>query len=388
MTQGQALRPRAQEAPRDAAARQGLPRRRQPALPHGQGGGAEGRPVPLPRPAQPQARLPPRCGSPASTPPRVRTACPIRSSCTAWSSPASSWTARSWPTSPSATPTPFDALPTAPARRWRPAEHPAEATSTAKRAPLLTGRAPFLSVPDASHHKPTTTESSRRSASSAAPALARALGPVRGRGRGSAGRRRRRRLAVRRALLRGRQRPAGGGGRARAAGVGLGARLGHARAGGLPGAVGGRPAGRCASTCTASTTPATSARCCARAEAFGASCVALGPGSADPFGPKAVRASMGAVFAVPRRQARHRHASRRQGRAGRPATGVPLRELGASECSAEITPADRRRARRPPAELVDSADRTAHIPIHTDSLNAAMAATSPCTNSRLGWRRA
>src|SRR5205807_3139997 len=29
--------------------------------------------------------------------------------------------------------------------------------------------------------------------------------------------------------------------------------------------------------------------------AFGASCVALGPGSADPFSPKAVRASMGAL---------------------------------------------------------------------------------------------
>ena len=34
------------------------------------------------------------------------------------------------------------------------------------------------------------------------------------------------------------------------------------------------------------------------AEAFGASCVALGPGCADPFSPKAVRASMGAVFSV------------------------------------------------------------------------------------------
>ena len=34
-------------------------------------------------------------------------------------------------------------------------------------------------------------------------------------------------------------------------------------------------------------------------QAFGASSVALGPGSADPFGPKAVRASMGAVFGVP-----------------------------------------------------------------------------------------
>src|SRR5438270_13328116 len=35
------------------------------------------------------------------------------------------------------------------------------------------------------------------------------------------------------------------------------------------------------------------------AQAFGASSVALGPGTADPYGPKAVRASMGAVFAVP-----------------------------------------------------------------------------------------
>ena len=35
------------------------------------------------------------------------------------------------------------------------------------------------------------------------------------------------------------------------------------------------------------------------AQAFGASCVALGPGTADPYSPKAVRASMGAVFAVP-----------------------------------------------------------------------------------------
>src|SRR5688572_4447006 len=33
--------------------------------------------------------------------------------------------------------------------------------------------------------------------------------------------------------------------------------------------------------------------------AFGAGSVALGPGTADPYGPKAVRASMGAVFAVP-----------------------------------------------------------------------------------------
>src|SRR5205085_1789201 len=33
--------------------------------------------------------------------------------------------------------------------------------------------------------------------------------------------------------------------------------------------------------------------------AFGAASVALGPGCADPFGPRAVRASMGAIFSVP-----------------------------------------------------------------------------------------
>src|SRR3954453_5859406 len=33
--------------------------------------------------------------------------------------------------------------------------------------------------------------------------------------------------------------------------------------------------------------------------AFGAGSVVLGPGTADPYGPKAVRASMGAVFGVP-----------------------------------------------------------------------------------------
>ena len=33
--------------------------------------------------------------------------------------------------------------------------------------------------------------------------------------------------------------------------------------------------------------------------AFGASSVALGPDTADPFGPKAVRASMGAIFPIP-----------------------------------------------------------------------------------------
>src|SRR5215211_5252686 len=46
--------------------------------------------------------------------------------------------------------------------------------------------------------------------------------------------------------------------------------------------------------------------------AFGAGSVALGPGTADPYGPKAVRASMGALFEMP--VARVRDASELPGR--------------------------------------------------------------------------
>ena len=101
---------------------------------------------------------------------------------------------------------------------------------------------------------------------------------------------------------------------------------------------GGRrsPPGRCASTCTASTIPATSARSCARREAFGASCVAIGPGTADPYGPKAVRASMGAIFGVPLARARDRRSRELPGRptialvrraAARPNFGAPVRRV-------------------------------------------------------------
>ena len=53
--------------------------------------------------------------------------------------------------------------------------------------------------------------------------------------------------------------------------------------------------------------------------AFGAGSVALGPGSADPYGPKAVRASMGALFEVPVARVRERRrAAGPADRAGRP----------------------------------------------------------------------
>ena len=103
--------------------------------------------------------------------------------------------------------------------------------------------------------------------------------------------------------------------------------------------------------------------------AFGASCVALGPDCADPFGPKAVRASMGAVFAVPIARVE------RVGELPRPATALVAREgeplRGPAEGSL-LVGAEREGL---PEEVVAACDRVACIPIRSESLNAAMAAT-------------
>lgn len=108
------------------------------------------------------------------------------------------------------------------------------------------------------------------------------------------------------------------------------------------------------------------------AQAFGADCVALGPGSADPFGPKAVRASMGAVFGVP--LARAGTLAELPGRtvALVPEKGVALAALSRP---GELTLLIGGERDGLPAELRAQADEVAHIPIATDSLNAAMAAT-------------
>lgn len=105
--------------------------------------------------------------------------------------------------------------------------------------------------------------------------------------------------------------------------------------------------------------------------AFGANSVALGPGSADPFSPKAVRASMGAIFSVP--VARVKDPAElpvpRIALAAR--EGVPLHELS-GPCTLLIG-AEREGL---PADVVAGCDGVAHIPIaRADSLNAAMAAT-------------
>ena len=105
--------------------------------------------------------------------------------------------------------------------------------------------------------------------------------------------------------------------------------------------------------------------------AFGASSVVLGPGTADPYGPKAVRASMGAIFSVP--VARVRGVDELPGRRVALAAGAgrPLAELGEREV-ALVVGAEREGL---PDAVLGECDEVCHIPIHSESLNAAMAAT-------------
>ncbi len=128
------------------------------------------------------------------------------------------------------------------------------------------------------------------------------------------------------------------------------------------------------------------------AKAFGASSVALGPGCADPYGPKAVRASMGAIFDV--EIARVEDVGELPGErialiahGGEVLRGSPASELDTATASIDGSPGGGSRAGGPltllvgaereglPAEVVQACERTAHIPIAAESLNAAMAAT-------------
>jgi RNA methyltransferase, TrmH family len=106
--------------------------------------------------------------------------------------------------------------------------------------------------------------------------------------------------------------------------------------------------------------------------AFGAASVAVGPGSADPYGPKAVRASMGALFEVP--VARIREPAELPGRriALVARTGAPLHELPAADEVTLVVGAEREGL---PDAVVAACDDVAHIPIRSESLNAGMAAT-------------
>jgi RNA methyltransferase, TrmH family len=106
--------------------------------------------------------------------------------------------------------------------------------------------------------------------------------------------------------------------------------------------------------------------------AFGAASVALGPGTADPYGPKAVRASMGALFEVP--VARIRTVEELPGRkvALVARGGAPLDDVVAAGDLALVVGAERDGL---PADVVAACDATATIPVRAESLNAAMAAT-------------
>lgn len=161
------------------------------------------------------------------------------------------------------------------------------------------------------------------------------------------------------------------------------------------------------------------------AEAFGAASVALGPGTADPFSPKAVRASMGAIFAVPVARVAALDELPGETIALAAGAGAPLAALvegrragagdalgaavgegaaaaagegaapgeGAAAAAGESAAAGEGAAAGAdaptsattlligaereglPPEILAQADHVAHIPIATHSLNAAMAAT-------------
>jgi TrmH family RNA methyltransferase len=109
------------------------------------------------------------------------------------------------------------------------------------------------------------------------------------------------------------------------------------------------------------------------AQAFGASCVALGPGCADPHSPKAVRASMGAIFAVPLARVGSVDALPGERIALVAGAGESLSANGGAQGPLTLLVGAEREGL--PEDLVAQCDRVARIPIASESLNAAMAAT-------------
>ena len=114
------------------------------------------------------------------------------------------------------------------------------------------------------------------------------------------------------------------------------------------------------------------------AHAFAADAVVLSERTADPYGPKAVRASMGAVFAVPVVRA-----GLDETRAGLalptialvPGSGKPLRELDLERPALFVLGAERSGL---PESVLGACDEVAHVPLAPrgpDSLNVAMTAT-------------
>jgi TrmH family RNA methyltransferase len=111
------------------------------------------------------------------------------------------------------------------------------------------------------------------------------------------------------------------------------------------------------------------------AHAFGASCVALGPDCADPHSPRAVRASMGAIFAVA--LARVDDLDELPGERIALVAGAdePLSGSEDGSLAGPVTLLVGAEREGLPFAVVAACARSARIPIASESLNAAMAAT-------------
>jgi RNA methyltransferase, TrmH family len=101
------------------------------------------------------------------------------------------------------------------------------------------------------------------------------------------------------------------------------------------------------------------------AHALAGATVVLGPGCADPYSPKAVRASMGSIFAKPPARAELAALSARP-LALDPSAGRDLADVDLSPPLALVLGSER-------GEIPHGLD-AARIPVHADSLNVAMAA--------------
>jgi TrmH family RNA methyltransferase len=102
--------------------------------------------------------------------------------------------------------------------------------------------------------------------------------------------------------------------------------------------------------------------------------VTLGPDCADPYSPKAVRASMGSIFARPPAKAAFEDLKGTTIALER-GEGQPLQEVDVAAPVVLCLGAERAGL---PTAVLQAADRTAHIPLRPggpDSLNVAMAAT-------------
>jgi RNA methyltransferase, TrmH family len=113
--------------------------------------------------------------------------------------------------------------------------------------------------------------------------------------------------------------------------------------------------------------------CLRSAAAFGASCVALGEPCADPYSPKAVRASMGAIFGVSLTKVGSVAQLPGVKVALVAREGVPIGDLELGDRPVSLLVGAERDGL--PGEIVQACDVVAHIPIATESLNAAIAAS-------------